>query len=217
MGPAGSGVPSYTAIFQYQQSPSSNYTGVYSTFVDSANPTTSYGGNSVLTVASGPASTDWIRSLLWFDVRSLPAGAEVQGAYLKLWMSNVLLFDVDTVSVGVHEVRCPWDETATWNQRFTSVPWGCRPGDPSTFTKGAHFAAAPMDSVRFHALSPELRFLAWNLTPSLVQSWVDDLGANFGVALVSEREGTDPDYSVLFSGRPGADYGPSLVVTYTVP
>jgi hypothetical protein len=215
MGPEGSGIPSYTAVFQYQVSPSVNYVEVRTTFVNAADPTTP-GNDTDLWVGSGPTNADWIRSLLRFDVTSLPTNAEVQGAYLRLWYAGGSLSTTDSLSVGLYEVTCPWDETATWNDRATSFPWGtCVGPGNEPFTRGQSFEANPMDIMTFDdALG---RYLALNLVPAVVQGWVDTPIDNWGVVLASVGEGMAGVDWVNFYSRSFGDQGPALVVTYTIP
>jgi glucose/arabinose dehydrogenase len=89
-----------------------SYTAVADTFVDSAQPNSSFGSwNQLLVVGSSGGSTK--QSFLRFNVSGLPSGARVQAARLRLTVIN------DSNSGGnVYTLaNNSWSESLTWNGR----------------------------------------------------------------------------------------------------
>ncbi len=214
-GPAGPTKTTYTALFQYSLSPNSSYLYTYTNWVGYSSPDTSHGGE--LQVARGPTTFNWRRGLLQFDISNLPRNAHIQGAYLKLFVGSMTIPDPQW-KIGLHRMTCVWNETATWHDNGFGT-WASCAGVPFSFgiTPGDNYNTKPMDTFDLTS-SYEMSYVAWNITPSLVQGWLDGSMDNDGLVLVSEGEGTDGPGVINFGGRTGPpESSPTLVVTYTIP
>ncbi|MCH8920266.1 MAG: DNRLRE domain-containing protein [Chloroflexi bacterium] len=132
------------------------------------------------------------RSLVQFDVSSIPAGSTVTAATLTLCAAVV---PGSTRTHDVHRVTAVWDETVTWNNQPTVVPQKVSASTPAT---------------------PAC--MTWTVTAD-VQLWVDGT-ANNGWRIEDANEGSNilhlaqyrtREESVVTAERPDLD------VTYTAP
>jgi hypothetical protein len=147
------------------------------------------------------------RSLLRFDLSSIPSNATLQDATLRLVTSNNN--STGTVSVLVVNKDDDWVEAeATWAFRSTtlgSVAW-------STIGCGATCQAVPVGS-----FIPSMRYTAYDVTLAVspLQNWITNPDDNAGLVLVatSENGASFVSSDDLVSG----EMRPSLRVTYCVP
>jgi hypothetical protein len=84
--------------------------------VRSDEPDTNFGADSRLFVfGSGPGFDVTMRSLIEFDLASLPANGPLRGAFLRVRMVDQ---GGDDFRVAVHQVLAPWSEAGvTWNNQ----------------------------------------------------------------------------------------------------
>lgn len=147
------------------------------------------------------------RSLLLFDLSSIPAGATITSATLTL---EKISSDIATDSISVHAITRSWvegDGTAgsgtTWNTYDGASSWTTGGGDfnvTASATTVVTAAAGPQD---------------WDLT-SLVQDWVDSVQVNYGVLLKREPEAKSAQPLHYFSSRELTP-APQLTVVYSLP
>jgi hypothetical protein len=171
------------------------------------------------------------RALVRFDVAgSVPAGATVTGATLRLHMSRGVS---GLAPIFVHRVTAAWGEgasvapgeegggidaeigDATWTQRFYAGA-GAPPVSPWA-TPGGDFDGTPSA----FALVGGIGTYDWPSTAAMVadaQGMLDAPAGNFGwIVLASETD--PPPTSKRFDSRENetAAYRPTLVVEYAVP
>jgi hypothetical protein len=165
------------------------------------NGTNSTTEDLALTAWTWSGNPGTIRSLLQFDLSSIPAGATIQTASMYLYWNPT------SGNAGQSHLS---GSNAAWLQRITSswndqtVTWN---NQPSTTT--LHQATLPADTA-----SNEDYVV--NVT-SLIQDMVDNPSTSFGFLL---RIQTEQYYRALVfasSNHPNAALHPKLVVTYTVP
>ncbi|WP_028778736.1 DNRLRE domain-containing protein, partial [Shimazuella kribbensis] len=89
-------------------------------------PTTNFDGSWKLN--AGADSAQSIRSLLKFDLSTIPQGVQINYAQLNLYYDQTFCVNCTTtdnvVNFSVHRLLQDWDaKTATWNQAKTGVPW----------------------------------------------------------------------------------------------
>lgn len=160
-------------------------------FVQSYSPDANYGTNSDLQI--GKSSTAIIRSLIKFNISSIPASAVVSSANLSLYLNgyeDALAFNVD-----VHRI------TADWNEG--SVTWNSQP---------AHDASVITSS----PVGGTIGWYSWSLA-SPVQGWVNGTLTNYGVKLKQDTETSTRRRYFYSSDHTTASERPKLVVTYSVP
>lgn len=182
---------------------------VVDTFVRLSDPTLNYGGSARM---CGDTTTDDRRMLVRIDVSSLPAGAQVLSATLRVW-TGTLTNDLSAQSYSVYRMLEQWDEgaetatagAASWNERRPGVAWsvaGAGSGSRDDVVRGS-FVPAAIDTE-----------YAVELDPALVAGWVDDPASNFGLVILSA--GSD---GACFATTEAADPGkhPILSVNWQAP
>jgi hypothetical protein len=179
------------AVYDYRPHPLDNelrLEPVADTYINNALPTQNFGGAPNLMVGSN------LRSLLRFDLASLPIGATVTSAklYLSLGTSgSALVF-------GAYKVTATWAEgTATWSN-----------------IGGGSFDALPLGSASF---SPApARWVSWNLSPALIQEWRDGVTPNYGV-LIKPTLVALSTVSARSRNQSSGAVHPRLVIKFTLP
>ncbi len=146
------------------------------------------------------------RSLLQFDLSSIPPGATVSSAVLYL----TKIEGNDNINVDVYMVSAEWDEgsggsggangDASWNQRKPGVDWTTAGGD-----YGPSIATVHVDGNGVYD---------WEVK-SAVQQWIDGAD-NFGFLLGSPDGGGNRDQHFASSENPTVGNRPELVIKYTL-
>lgn len=148
-----------------------------------------------------PAYVD--KTLLAFDLSSLPRTAKVAGASLEItvdtWSADARL-DVSYLAV-------PWDYSSShlgWSERSSTARWskpGIGPGDLVAGKRASATGWKPI-GVQTRAIP---------LDPDEVQAWVRDPKHNFGLLL----EGTTPGavLKIRSSEHPDLEHRPKLLLT----
>jgi N-acetylglucosamine-6-sulfatase len=161
---------------------------VADTAVNGAKPGTTYGAATNL--QSGTVSGSTIRTLVRFDLASVPLGAQVMSSTVTLTRTTSSLGTIDA-----KRVTAPWVEgTVTW-QSFASAFDGAI---HASFSNGAPATALA---------------LSFDLT-SLTQDWVAGTYPNEGFVL-SQTGGTTTAWSS--SETPTFGVRPKLVLCYSIP
>src|SRR5208282_4226983 len=125
-------------------------------YISSANPKANYGADTVLRV-NGATGTAFIQ----FDLASIPPGAVVSQATLKLFVDSV----TTPGSFNVNYIAGPWSEGA--------LSYELAPAIAGTIT-----ANVPITT------EDKNQYILINVTPA-VQTWLKDGEANNGIALVA--------------------------------
>lgn len=112
-------------------------------------------------------------ALVWFDVSSLPAGADVLGAFLTLTVADEA--DETGGTVMIYRLRESWDEAAaTWNRRTGAATW---------MTSGAR--PPSRDGVELAELRPQVVGATYlvEIPAYVVEEWIAAPGDNAGLLL----------------------------------
>lgn len=145
-----------------------------------------------------------IRSLLKFDISSIPEGALILNSKLNLWLSSVS--NDTSIDVTAHKMSHSWTENgANWNTYDGYYSWK---------TKGGDFVSTPADTVGGISSLTDLSInYKWDMT-DLVKSWKGG-AANYGILLKSSAEGT-ATYKKFISSDDAYNPNnhPLLAVTY---
>ncbi len=139
-------------------------------------------------IATGQAR----RSLLAFDLSSIPSGSEINGAVLRLEQTRTVS---PALTIAVHRLLTPWGEgasnsgspggrgdlaqtgDATWRfSRFPSVAWANEGGD-----------FAPQESASERFFDNGSYEIAGQGLVADVQLWLESPGQNFGWILVGNE------------------------------
>jgi len=154
---------------------------------------------------NSPNGIAFRRAFIAFDVSSVPAGAIVQNAQLRLKLTRSSALSPGPTDSFLHRVTAEWFEgtsagagtavpatanDATWDDRIFGVaPWANPGGDFAATTSAVATVNAP-------------GVYTWN-APQMatdVQGWVTDPASNFGWILIGD-EGQDGTAKMFASGE----------------
>lgn len=165
-------------------------TATADSYVQQSASTTNYGTDPELRLRDGVAHASgggWRETLVRFNPSSIPAGAMIASAVLRL--NTTLIYNANTDS-GVRAYRI----TGSWSE--TGVTYGNRPGHAA-----APESATPVTSTGWKS---------WDVT-NLVRSWLSGTQTNHGIKLRAELGGW-----LSFGSRESANR-PQLLVTLSTP
>lgn len=178
-----------------------SYTGAADASLVAGSPTTNRGTDPLLSIRSDNA----IHGLVRFDALSLPDGASLDRATLRLYLlsrSN----DVNIYFRSFDLLR-PWVETeATWNQAHNGVPWS---------TPGLGPADHSVDYTDFKFLNSVPRWIELDVT-ELARRWLQNPASNNGV-FISGFSNARTQYDVASSENAIVTQRPQLVLEYLNP
>lgn len=178
------------------------------TTIRSALPDQTGGADLELGAGLHSTSNNTVRSLMQFNLGTLPAGAKVMNAQLNLRLSSV--WNDTASSIGLYEVTNPWEENkATWQRRTSSALWTAKGGDTNSTLLSSQTIGA------LNTTSPEPQLFKWVIDPEIVQKWMGTPSKNLGVMLkaTNEKAATYKKfYSGDYSGK--LQYSPKLTITY---
>jgi len=179
----------------------SGYAGTSDTYLDRSNIDTNYGNAVYLRVSGG----EGVASLLRFDLSTIPAGATVSGASLRL---VVAVPQTNPVNLQMFQVFKEWHEDeATWNRAHTTSWWS----QPGCNAPNIDRAAIAGDEI---VLQPTDNAATFKLT-ALVQAWVDNPALNRGVLIKGYSSAAAQNYSFWSSEMAAQGLRPQLCVEYT--
>lgn len=168
-------------------------TPVADAYIHSSRPTNNYGSERLLIAGTGDGTGVHTRSLINFNLSSIPTGAMIQDATLLVYLAD-WSGDTSETDIGVAQVYVEWTEAeVNWiNQPATSWP---------------DFVASTLVD------GYSRRYYRWDVT-SLVQDWVNGM-SNYGLMLVGD-ESVRAAY--FFYSREYGEVPPRLGIQYiTVP
>jgi hypothetical protein len=149
------------------------------------------------------------RSLIKFDLSSIPANATITSANLSLWTSADLSSN-DRV-IRVYRLKVPFNETqVTWSRAISGVSWQTAGASGSNDRESTDIGFVTI--LNNEALNVEKQIV---LTPSRIQELVNGTIVNNGFIIVADSEQNDRfDYHA--SDASLATQRPKLVIQYTV-
>jgi hypothetical protein len=175
------------------------YTDTQDTMLNQWFPDTNYGWYNTMWVRE----SDFMSSLVEFDISDIPSSATVVSATLGLWCTGS---GGHTVDIGSYRVLRPWlEDQANWWQATDVEQWG-EPGCGSTSTD----RLPTPSSIR--TVLEDNKWYTWTVS-SMVQTWINDPNTNQGLILRGSG-----DHFVQFSFATSeywdTDRRPKLAVTY---
>jgi len=161
----------------------------------------------------------FFRTVLRFDLSSIPPGSQIQSVSLQLYLSR---FGGSTATVGIHRLGESWSEGSTNSEGQEGLPDPATQGDVtwshrswntqqwSTF--GGVFTPTASATL---SVANSTGIKTWASTPALVadvQSWVNDPVSNFGWLLKVESEAGRR--SKRWNSRTNPTSPPQLTITF---
>ncbi|MGG6447382.1 DNRLRE domain-containing protein [Pseudobacillus badius] len=181
---------------------------VADTNIRSAFPTQT--GGADLELGAGTSGGNVIRTLLRFDLSSIPKTSVILGSSLNLFFSSTN--NSSPLNVSIYKLTRDWLENqASWTYAKTSpsTAWTNKGGDYVTSNK--------LDSVTLTSPDPSMdnNMVRWNIPVHILQEWLTNPSVNFGVILKSDTELTNIYKKFTSSDMSiAAKYKPLLSVTY---
>lgn len=129
--------------------------------------------------------------LVQFDLTGFTGQTVTGPATFEFWLTDGAPTGL-TRPVSVHVVLQPWNEATESFQSF---------GDPLDLNPARIGPAVATVPVTYSG-NPDQGFVSWSLPADLVQGWIDDPSANFG--LLIRNTATEPGTDLLFQSREGA-------------
>lgn len=173
---------------------------------------TQTGGND-LELGGGASNGNVIRSILKFDLSSIPTNTNIVSSSLNLWFSSTN--NASPISISLFKVSRDWYENeASWNYAKInpSTSWTNSGGDYVVSNK----LSTVSDLTSPVNLDTDLK--KWNVPTHIVYNWRNNLDPNFGLIIKSDSESTN-FYKKFISSENSVDdkYKPLLEVTYEDP
>lgn len=179
--------------------PSTNLSATVDTYVDQANPSTSYASDTLLK-AGLAGSGDIQRSLLQFDSSSL-SGVDVLSASLNLYESHA---DSSCTASGLQA----WSVSSSWT---SAVTWATQPSQSQMYATSSTNAGGG-SSCPAGWVSLSSGGSGSNTITSLVQSWANG-STNNGIQVAAGNETSTSGYKQFSSNEAGTN-APYLAVNY---
>jgi RHS repeat-associated protein len=156
------------------------------TYLDKANPSTSYNGGTSLKFGMNSDGTNPFRTLLQFEVAGVvPSDAHVTSSRLRVMPRTTA-----TLATRVYRMNRAWSNSATWNTYNGTTSWTTAGGDT---TGGSEWQTNDFTSGSSSSF----------YITKLVAGWVDGTIPNYGVLL---RAGTESGTTaVTFDSPTGTD------------
>ncbi len=178
-----------------------SYTGAADASLLAGSPTTNKGTDPLLSIRSDNA----IHGLVRFDALSLPAGASLDRATLRLYLFsrsndvNIYFRSFDLLKL--------WVETeATWNQARNGVPWS---------TPGLGTPDRSPEYSDFKFVNGVQRWIELDVT-DLARRWLQNPASNNGV-FISAFSNARTQYDIASSENADVRLRPQLVLEYLNP
>lgn len=181
------------------------------TYIYNGSKNANYGSNGVMGVGEdNNANNRFARSLLKFDLSSIPANATINSAALSLWTDTDLSSNNRTIRV--YRLKVPFNEMqASWNASATGVNWQT-PG-ASGLNDRESIDIGSVLILNNEPLNLEKQIV---LTPSKIQEMVNGSFVNRGFIIVADTELNDR-FNYKTSDSTSASQRPKLVIQYTLP
>jgi hypothetical protein len=172
------------------------------TYIRSSGPSTNYGADNVLKIATGNTV-----ALVQFDLSSIPANSSIRSAQFSLYHSTG-----STDKVSSFRVTTPWTEGtsaagsgATWNTYDGNTSWATAGGGGDYDTSSANAITLPGNS----------QWANWDLTAQIT-AWNAGTQPNYGIVLAATTAGASDSF-VSSDDTSNPAQHPTLAVTFLPP
>jgi DNA-binding beta-propeller fold protein YncE len=194
-------------------------TSTKATYNYQAGSTKNWGNDGVLTFE--PVSGSLVNSFIEFDLSTLPAGAIISSAQLRLVHSdNVLSCDGFrgggiSFSTQIRRITKAWVEGTICNTAQTGSLTYNSAGASNWTTPGGDFATSVYGS--FNGGDPDVEGTVYTVDiTTLANEWFNNTYPNYGLALAPPIVSGSNWYNVYSDDAVNAANRPQLIVTYTL-
>ncbi|MBX7235145.1 MAG: DNRLRE domain-containing protein [Caldilineales bacterium] len=192
--------PTYRLTRTYRQG-ENGYTGASDAYISSWNPTANYGSSNLLAIRSEHA----MRGLIRFDGLSLPAGATLDRATLKVFTTGSS--NSGSLYLRAFDLLRTFDATqTTYTLARAGSPWS-EPG------LGASDYASPYNDFKF--VNTPNRWITLDVTAA-VRRWLQNPGSNLGL-LLDGYSTVRVQFDLASSEYETLSFRPQLVLEYINP
>ncbi|MEM2916512.1 MAG: DNRLRE domain-containing protein, partial [Candidatus Woesearchaeota archaeon] len=164
-------------------------------YISSSSPNTNYGTADPLKV-----QTNSLRALIWWNLSSIPADANISCAIMELYVPSVQKTANNNVTVR-RLVQKWYENNVTWNKYDGANSWA---------TAGGDYSSVVWSSVLVGSAN---KYYYWDLT-QLVKSWHNSTYPNYGIIMISQSNNNRKDFTSSDSST--ASQRPALLVNYTL-
>lgn len=155
------------------------------------------------------ANNRMARSLIKFDLSSIPANATITSATLSLWTSTDLSSN-DRI-IRVYRLKVPFNEAqVTWNVSATGVNWQIAGASGANDHENTDIGAITILNNELSNIEKPIM-----LTPAKIQEMVNGTFVNRGFIVVADTESNDR-FNYYSSDSATANQRPKLVIQYTI-
>ena len=175
--------------------------------ISQAQPTNNYETLAEMRTGEQNNAASLWRSLIEFDLSSIPSSAIVSSATLSLWLISANLSD-NGRTCSVYRLNEAWTESqVTWNNRQTGTAW--------TTAGAADDAEASAIANKALAAAEAAGEKQFTLDTASVQEWIDGTKVNNGMLLYVDTE-VDDCFRWDTSDSVTAGERPKLTIEYTL-
>jgi len=180
------------------------------TFLLSSSSTSNHGTLTYMGVGEDSNATNSMgRSLIKFDLSSIPANATITSATLSVWTD--LDFSSNTRTIRVHRLNVPFHETqATWNLSATGASWQVAGASGANDRE-----SVDIGSVQILSNEPLNIEKQVSLSASKIQELINGTFTNNGFIIVADTELND-GFTYKTSEHSTSSQRPKLVIQYQV-
>jgi hypothetical protein len=185
-------------------------------YIEADRSTSNFGGYHTIKVR---ASTTYpYRTLVQFDLSSLPSSANISSAVLRLYYYQYLGNDPVNGTLWAYRITQGWIEGDEPSDPYTheGVWWSSYDGNPtphSWTTAGGDYNTTNGAA----AIVPgSYGWMNWTVT-DIVKAWVEDGQENNGFLIKDATEITETGYQIMFRSREYNGQDPILEITYIAP
>lgn len=200
-------VPEQSITFQQG---ANGYAGTLTTYITSySDPYLPHNNEPFMNMRwlRGTSSRDVEAGLVRFDLTAIPRHAAIREA--TLWVYATRQSNLNSIRLAAYRVLRPWlpDQT-NWYSATVNIPWslmGCNGIGSDRLGVAAATAEAPSAGV----------WISFAIGP-LLQEWVSDPAANYGLILkpIGASDTPSVGYEFASAAHPEVGFRPALAVTY---
>jgi hypothetical protein len=175
--------------------------------LSSASPTSNFGTDTSLAVGEADTTVNTGRSLVKFDLTSIPANATINSATLSLWQFSDNSSNARTFRV-YRSLRAWVESQTTWNIYSTGNNWQAAGGFGANDSEQTDIGSLAFTATEANGEKQ------WSLTASAIQEMVAGTFTNNGFLLKADTESNDM-YQFRSSDWTTAGERPKLVIDYS--